>query len=295
VSGRTAVAASAAVVMALPLVGLVWMLLRPMPPPETPAALRGSPMLNPEQRLRLTTYRRECSSGAECEPPLGCLFEVRYRQAYCTDSQCAADAQCPEGQVCRALATKDDGPRVRICVPLGERREGEGCDAAPKDQQRACAAGLVCGGRDDTWCARPCRLDAREAACPEGFFCTDTAPEPVCLPTCEGKRCPTGQQCVHFEGGASSCAQVYGANCQESSCPGDRKCQVLTSPPHPGKAWMGCIERCGKGLPACGPGNVCDVWRCLPDCDPREPDVCGEGYRCSQRWPDTPFACRPAG
>jgi hypothetical protein len=295
VNWRAAVAGGVGVAIALPLAGLMWTLLTPKPPTLARADARVSPVLDPGQRMRLTTYRHECSSGADCESPLGCLFEARYKQSYCADSQCAADEQCPEDHVCRALATKDDGPLVRLCVPIGERSEGESCAPAPKDKEHACAAGWVCGGRNDTWCARPCRLGVPEAQCPEGFFCADTVPEPVCLPTCEAAGCPAGQHCVRFEGGVSSCAQVYGPQCQQSPCPEGRKCQVLTSPPHPGKAWMACIERCGKGLPPCGTGKVCDVWRCLPDCDPQGTEVCGEGYRCSQRWPDTPFACRPEG
>ena len=81
------VALCAAVLLPLPLVLLLWGLLRPEVPANMPPGVRISPMLTHEQRMRLMTYRRECRSGAECEPPLGCLYESRYRQAYCTDSQ----------------------------------------------------------------------------------------------------------------------------------------------------------------------------------------------------------------
>jgi hypothetical protein len=281
------------VVLTLPLVLLLWILLRPEVPVEAPTGVRISPMLDNEQRMRLTTYRRECGSHAECEPPLGCLFEARYNQSYCTDSQCITNAQCPEDQVCRNLATHESGPLVRICVPIGVRQEGESCDPAPQDKGHSCAAGLMCSGHNDSWCGRPCRPGAQAGECPEGFFCADTDSEPTCLPTCEKRGCPEGQHCVRFEEGTSVCARVYGPNCQEAHCPEGRVCRVLTQPPHPEKAWMECLERCGKGLPPCGAGKVCDVWQCLPTCDPQGPDVCGEGYRCRQRWPDTPFACRP--
>ncbi len=293
VNWRTVVGICAGVLLSLPLLLLLWGLLRPEVPAEAPAGARISPMLNPEQRMRLTTYRRECRSATECEPPMGCLFEARYNQAYCTDSQCMTDAQCPEDQVCRNLATYENGPLVRICVPIGVRQEGENCAPAPIDKDHACTVGLVCGGHDDHWCGRPCRLGARAAECPVGFFCADTDSEPVCLPTCEKQGCPEGQHCIKFDEGASVCTHVYGDNCQQSPCPEGRKCWVLTKPPHPGKVWMECLERCGKGLPPCGAGKVCDVWLCLPDCDPQGPDVCGDGYRCRQGWPDTPFACRP--
>jgi len=243
--------------------------------------------------MRLMTYLRECVSGADCEPPLGCLYESRYRQAYCTDSQCMTDAQCPEDQACRNLATKENGPQVRICVPTGVRQEGENCQEAAKDKGHACAAGLVCGGHNDMRCGRPCRLGAQASECPEGFFCADTVPEPVCLPTCETRGCPEGQHCVRFDEGASVCAHVYGPNCQQSPCPEERRCIAFGEPAHPGKVWMECVERCGKGLPLCSTGKVCDVYHCIPDCDPQGPNLCGEGYRCGQVSPDAPFGCLP--
>lgn len=281
----------AGVLLPLPLL-LLWGVLRPQVP-EAPAGGRITPMLDHEQRMRLPSYLHECVSNTECEPPLGCVYESRYRQAYCTDSQCLTDTQCPEGHLCRPLATIQPGLLVRLCVPLGVRKEGESCDPSPKDKGHACEAGLICAGRDYHWCGRPCHLEARETECPEGFFCSDTGPEPVCLPTCATQGCAEGQQCVRFEEGASVCARVYGPNCQQSLCPEGRKCRVLTQPTHPSNAWMECLERCGEGLPPCGVGKVCDVWLCLPGCDPQGPNVCGDGYRCRQGWPDTPFACRP--
>lgn len=290
---RMLLGACAGVLLALPLVLLLWGVSRPEGAAEFSVGARISPLLDNEQRMRLMTYRRECRSGAECEPPLGCLYEARYRRAYCTDSQCMTDAHCPEAHLCRPLATKDGGPLVRSCVPLGTRQKGESCDPSPEDQEHACAAGLVCSGRNNFWCGRPCRLDTQAVQCPEGFFCADAAPEPVCLPTCEGRGCPDRQDCVRFEEGASVCARVYGENCLQSPCPEGRTCWVRTQPPHPGEVWMECLERCGRDHPPCGAGKVCDVWLCLPACDPQGPDVCGEGYQCRQRWPDTPFACHP--
>jgi hypothetical protein len=248
-------------------------------------------MLASEQRLQLMTYGRPCEASAECDPPLGCLYEYRYGQEYCTDSQCTTDAQCPEGQACRKLATEAHGPLVRICVPQGVRQEGENCFHVPDDQKSACAPGLLCGGMGG-WCARPCRLGA-PAECPEGFFCADTTPQPVCLPTCEKRGCPAGEQCIRFGEGSSMCARVYGPSCQQSPCPEGQRCHVLPDPPHPGKAWHWCIERCGKDSPSCAAGGVCDGWKCIPACDPQGPEVCAEGFRCRQPWPDEPFACHP--
>ncbi|ADO74051.1 uncharacterized protein STAUR_6294 [Stigmatella aurantiaca DW4/3-1] len=180
---------------------------------------------------------------------------------------------------------------MRVCIAIGVRQEGEGCTRVPGDKEHACAPGLLCGGQDG-WCSRPCR-PGTATGCPEGFFCSDTVPEPVCLPTCEVRGCPSGQHCVRFEKGASICARIHGPNCQQSPCSDGRECKVLRESPHPGKVWMECEERCGSGHPPCSTGKVCADWRCLPACDPEGPNACGEGYRCRQRSPRRPFACHP--
>jgi hypothetical protein len=288
---RKVVALCAGVLLPLPLVLLLWGLLRPEVPEDSPGGVRMSPMLTGEQRMRLMTYGRHCGPGAECEPPLGCLFEVRYLRSYCTDSQCEKDEQCSEGQVCRSIATWGGGPQVRVCVPVGPRQEGEGCVEIPRDKENACVAGLLCGGQDG-WCARPCRPGDTNG-CPEGFFCADTIPQPVCLPTCETQGCPPGQQCIPFKEGSSTCAQVYGPNCLQTPCPVGSRCVVRTEPPHPGKVWMACVARCGEGHPPCQAGWVCDGWDCVQPCDPQGPEVCGEGYSCHRLEERMPFACLP--
>ncbi len=252
---------------------------------------RISPVLGFEERMRRVTYRRHCLDSSECEKPLGCLLDVRLGRHYCTDSQCMTDLQCPEGQVCRGVATLGGGPLVRFCVPMGVRQEGQRCIDLPRDREAACGPGLLCGGHEG-WCARPCRK-GEAPSCPEGFFCADVKPQPVCLPTCEARGCPEGQQCIRFEEGASACARVYGPNCQQSPCPGGRACEVLSESRHPGTVWMDCVERCGEGFPPCTAGLICDGWQCQPPCDPAGLDTCAEGYRCLQRRPDRPWVCQP--
>ncbi len=292
-SWRTALVGCAGVLLPLPLVVLLWGLMAPEFPVQVPSKARVSPKLDADQRMRLATYRRECRAASDCEPPLGCLYESRYNQLYCTDSQCTSDAECNEGEKCQPLASKDNGPVIRICVPHGIRQEGEPCVPSPGDKEHACAAGLVCGGRDDDWCGRPCLLNTQANVCPDGFFCADTEPEPMCLPTCRERGCPEGKHCVQFPEGVSVCAHVYGFNCGQTPCPQRRDCWRLTSPPHPDKIWMECIEPCGKGYPPCGSDKVCDAFLCRPSCGLDGPEVCAEGFRCDQPWPDFPVACRP--
>jgi hypothetical protein len=288
---RKVLALCVGLLLPLPLVLLLSGLLRPDVPTVPPPGARISPMLDNEQRMRLITYGRQCGPGAECEPPLGCLFEVRYARSYCTDSQCEEDAQCSQGQRCLGLATWGAGPRVRVCVPIGVRQEGEGCVELPRDKENACAAGLLCGGQDG-WCARPCR-PGETNDCPGDFFCADTTPQPLCLPTCERQGCPPGQECIPFKEGSSTCARVYGTHCLQTPCPDGRKCDVQYEPPHPGKVWMACVARCGEGLPPCQAGWVCDGWDCVQPCDPQGPEVCGEGYFCHRLAEHMPYSCLP--
>jgi hypothetical protein len=290
-SWRAAPGILAGIALALPLFLLLSHALRPHLPEVAPSGRHISPVLDTEQRTRLSTYRRACGLSSECEPPLGCVSDSRILADYCTDSQCLTDAQCPADQICQNLATAGDGPVVRFCIPVGRRREGEHCLELPGDQDSACAAGLLCGGRL-RWCGRTCSPGA-PITCPAGFFCANSSPEPLCLPTCEARGCPTGQECIRYEEGASTCAQVYGFDCQHSPCTDGHKCQIDHLSARPGKVWMECVERCGEGFPACTDGKVCDSWQCRPACDPQAPEACGEGFRCRKRRPEVPTACQP--
>lgn len=288
---RTVLGVCAGVLLPLPFVVLLGGLLQPEALPQPPAQGRISPVLDGEQRTRLMTYGKTCDLSSECEPPLGCLFQARSRRSVCSDSQCTTDAQCPEGQVCQVIATEGAGPLVRYCVPTGVRQEGESCIVIASNKENACAPGLLCGGQYG-WCARPCHPGAA-AGCPEGFFCANTIPQPVCLPSCEARGCPSGQFCVRFMEGTSVCARVYGPNCQQSPCPEGRRCEAHLEPSHPGKVWMECVVRCGKDHPPCEAGLVCDALRCIPGCDPQGPEVCADGYYCARRTERSPFACQP--
>ncbi len=254
---------------------------------------RVSPVLSFEERMERVTYHRHCEKSSDCEPPMGCIIDARFYTHYCTDSQCVTDAQCPEGLVCRELPSVDDGPLVRFCIPLGLRKEGEGCIELAPDWRYACESGLLCSGGRRSWCGRACNMDDA-ASCPEGFFCANVKPAPLCLPTCEARGCPEGQQCIRHYNGVSQCAVVYGPPCQDSPCPEGRECRVETSTPHPGKAWSECVQRCGPDRPPCPDGFTCDRWHCLPGCDPQGPNTCPEGYRCQQGFkPVRPWVCRP--
>jgi hypothetical protein len=289
-SWRASLGLVAGLLLPVPLVLVLSSIMLPSPRPLQPGRVPISPVLDIEERARRMTYRRDCLHSSDCEPPLGCLTDARRRDQYCIDSQCRTDEECPEGQACQSLVTHG-GPLVRFCVPVGVRRAGERCVEVSENKEGACGPGLVCRG-EDGWCTRPCRKDDA-ASCPEGFFCADATPEPVCLPTCVTRGCPEGQQCIQYQQGASACASVYGSNCQQSPCIEGRECDVDYSTELPDTVWMECVERCGEEFPPCSVGLICDGWQCKPPCDPQGPDVCAKGYRCKQRRPDRPWVCQP--
>lgn len=259
---------------------------------EVPGQARLIPILGIEDHTRLLTYHRYCSKQSDCEHPLGCYFDIRHGH-YCTDSNCMTDVQCPEGQRCSTLTTILGGPRVKLCAPIGPRQEGEHCWDLPRNPLAACTADLRCSG-EGGFCARDCTLNEPDA-CPEGFFCADVKPEPSCLPTCETRGCPDGQQCIPSEEGASTCAKIYGPNCLETPCPKGRKCEVFPDARFPGKVWAECIERCSDKSPnpTCAEGQVCDRYHCLQACDPNGPNPCAEGYHCDRRKETLPWSCQP--
>jgi len=289
VKGRTLLMVGVGVLLPLPLVLLSTLLLS-RPGPENLTGPRIIPVLDNDRRASLMTYRRGCRSADQCDPPLGCVYDPVFRRGLCTDSRCTRDADCPQGVICREMPVEGSEMIARLCIPLGVRQEGENCHRLPEDRESACGEGLLCAGKDG-WCARPCRLDA-PGQCAEGFFCADTRPEPVCLPTCEKQGCPEGQHCIRFEEGTSTCEQVYGTNCQQTPCLGEQTCIARTKPKYPGKAWVSCLMWCSDEPPRCPEGMSCGEYFCALACDPEGPRVCPEGYRCERGKKDGAFGCQ---
>lgn len=280
---------AALLLLLLPLARLLSGLPRP-----APSSQYILPMLDAAERSSLETYARPCTRSSECEPPLRCVRNPQTFISECTDSQCLADSHCQDGRVCRDVDLADDGSWVRVCVLQGTRVDGEQCDKYPYRADEACAPGLLCGGREG-WCGRPCQKEVANA-CPEDFFCADVVPQPLCLPSCAARGCPAGEHCIRFEEGASACMEVYGMNCQGSTCPENQVCEVLDAFTAPGKVWMECVYKCDRAGPkTCPEGRECSVaGYCLrPPCDPHEPTACGAGFRCEQEHPALPARCWP--
>ena len=190
------------------------------------------------------------------------------------------------------LLPGETDPRSAAASPWASARKGRTASTFQTTRRTPALPGWLCSGREEEWCARPCRLGDSQG-CPEGFFCADTVPQPACLPTCETRGCPAGQQCIPFSEGVSVCAQVYGPQCQQTPCPDGRECDVTHDPPHPGKVWMECVEECGEGLPPCARWE--GLRRLALPARLRSagaPDHVPRGYHCSRRWSE-PYSCQP--
>jgi hypothetical protein len=246
------------------------------------------PMLSPEVRQSLLTYRRDCRTDADCEPPLGCLIKSSSQLHTCLDSTCETDKQCDEGFSCAPLKTASGNAIVRTCALVGERKEGEQCGVLAAVQRDGCERGLLCQGR----CGRPCRLDA-PSSCPEGFFCSEGREgPPSCLPTCEGRSCPEGLECIQRGKGASVCARMHGDDCRKNPCPKMHRCRVIEPPQRPWELRTECMRICDKDS-SCPAGSFCHAFVCRKPCDPLVPENCGQGFTCGRHYPGDPWYCIP--
>jgi hypothetical protein len=266
-----------------------------LPPREVLLTATGrveiSPVLSEEELRKLPTFKRLCSRQEDCEPPLGCLSFDGSR-GLCVASRCMTDLQCSGERTCRVLPSLGQGPAVRACVPAGQLPEGTPCLELTMDEKESCARGLVC----NSFCGRPCSLEAA-TPCPEGFFCALGPSGPACAPTCDGRDCPAGQQCVRFPGGVSMCAMVVGDDCQRSPCPQDQQCTAFLRPGRAQWAKLECELPCDGADKRCPQGLLCHQERCRRPCDPKGPEVCGPGRACNTRPSEEgdPWLCGVAG
>ena len=275
---------------ALLLLPLAWLLSIAMPRTSL-GAQQGAqliPVLAHDVRQSLLTYRRDCRTDADCEPPLGCLLKRATLLHMCLDSTCETDQECGEGFSCTPLKTVDGKAIVRTCVLVGQRKEGERCTVLATVQEDACERGLLCQGR----CGRACRLD-EPSSCPEGFLCSEGREgPPSCLPTCKGRTCPEGLWCVPRGKRTSVCGQVHGEDCRKNKCPPMHLCQMLEPPQRPWELRTHCTRVCDKDS-SCPAGHFCLQYQCRKPCDPLAPETCGPGLTCGRHNPLDPWYCVP--
>jgi hypothetical protein len=247
-----------------------------------------SPVLTADERRAFLTHERLCRTARDCDAPLGCV-PLPDGQSLCMASDCQTDVQCAEGFTCKALRSRGEGPRVRRCIVKGLVEEGAPCvPSFTFKHEVVCRPELRCNG----YCGRPCQL-GEPASCPEGSFCMDGNEGPSCMPTCEGKSCAEGQQCVRFERRYSVCASIRGENCQSQPCPEGMRCSVSTLPRSPGEIQMECVRACGEGQPPCPEGTVCEQGDCRRPCAPNDAHACAPHESCNRHLRSNRYLCSP--
>jgi hypothetical protein len=239
-----------------------------------------------------------CQTSGDCPPGQGCLINRDTRRLECMASECEEDAHCFPGFTCRALKTGTSSSPIHRCVPVGERRKGESCDADYISRAGACLDGLRC---IQQVCTVPCQLDA-PASCPSGHTCTDDADGPGCVPDCEKLGCPQGQQCKRLPRGGNQCLSRISGTCPETPCAEGERCMMDN---RRGRGTFWCARVCNPIHPdSCPSGDVCG-WAggtqsvCFRRCDHRDLDSCGPGWMCAtvaedlSLWGCTPSAFPP--
>lgn len=289
---RTVLPVLVMILMPLP---LIWMLSIAMSDPGSgarmslPPGKTFVPMLSLEERQRLTTYEHDCRTDADCDPQLRCVYDMQTSRHHCTDSLCTEDEHCPEGFACVPWSAENDKDLIRVCSLVGVRKEGELCRPVPERTKDGCERGLFCQG----FCSRPCRMD-EPASCPEGYYCRADKEGSYCMPTCEGRSCPSGQRCVELMGGQGSvCMKIHGQDCQQDPCEQGLHCTLNTSPSTSGHIWMQCLQDCGRDKPSCAEGTACFLFQCRKSCDPENSTACGPDFHCGRKHPSQPWVCLP--
>jgi hypothetical protein len=286
---RTALATLVGILLSLPLLWLLSIaLLAPNLGQPRSQRVNVIPMLTDLERQGVPTYGRECQTDADCDPRLRCFFSMVTHDSYCVDSRCMTDLQCPDGFTCQTYKAENGKDLLNACSLVGKQKEGEVCEAFTRRLPYACERGLLCHGR----CGRPCQVNA-PSSCPEGYFCEDDPAGAACQPTCEGRTCPEGQQCVSVGRRVSICATVHGQNCQRTPCAQGLDCNLRDYPQPVDEVWMECTPLCGLAdTPPCPQGAACESFWCRKTCTPGTSTGCDPGYTC-KRHPDDTWLCAP--
>jgi hypothetical protein len=273
---RAVLGVAAVSLLILPWVGIL-LLWHQLPAEQLVEGWRFASWLPPAEVRQRPTLLQPCQGDEQCDPPLVCFHDPRSQHRMCSTSGCESDRWCaPHGNVCRAIPMRGKRMALRQCVLVGSREEGERCLRAPRSALRewACGEGLVCAGSG--WCGRRC-VPGEEGTCPEGFFCARGDPEgPVCMPTCEGRACPEGQECLRQERGVSACLEVQGRSCHgDAPCPDGQVCETEAFLTRVGRAWRQCVKTCGhEGDARCPEDSVCFQGRCRPRCSLLDSSPC---------------------
>jgi hypothetical protein len=245
---------------------------------HAPGARTVLPVLSKDQLQLLRTYQRRCRGHADCEPPLGCVDDLRRQDRLCLGSECDSEHPCEPGFMCAPYRLKK-GLSISLCFVEGTQDEGERCERFLLKKDRGCRPGLICNGG---YCGRACD-PTRASSCPDKFVCQDWYGEVTCLPSCLHSGCPSGTRCIPLEGGFSVCAHLRGQDCDAQACAEGEVCRrELGNRWSPQTVKMWCARPCDKGAgQPCPTGWYCHNESCARLCDENGPRGCSPGESCT--------------
>ncbi|WP_245814334.1 hypothetical protein [Cystobacter ferrugineus] len=109
--------------------------------------------------------------------------------------------------------------------------------------------------------------------------------------------CSSGQQCKQLDDSDHQCLSEVKGDCPEKACGAGEHCNMRLSQ---GRGVFWCAALCNPlRVDSCPAGQVCGmgsstISTCYSRCDPKMPDACGEGLRCTTVTEDmTQWGCSP--
>lgn len=236
------------------------------------------PALSRAQLQLLRTYQRRCRGQADCEPPLGCVDDLRLQDRICLGSECDSEHPCGPGFMCAPYRLQKE-LSIGLCFVEGTQNEGQPCERFPLKKDRGCRPGLICNGG---YCGRACD-PTKPSSCPDRFVCHDWYGEATCLPSCLRSACPSETRCIRLEREFSVCAILRGQDCDEQPCPEREVCRrELGYQRSPQVVKMWCARPCNKGEgQPCPTGWYCYNESCARLCGENAPGACPPGETCT--------------
>jgi len=181
--------------------------------------------------------------------------------------ECVVDPDCQRGFVCQSqrCVEKPDPCDPSPCGP------GAVCTVNIAGNPICrCEPGLIPKPDTITGCGPEC---TRDPECQQGYVCQSQR----CVPRpdpCQPSPCGPNTECMENRQGNPVCRCLAGYIPMPDTISGCRReCEVDSD---------------------CGPGNVCDQYRCVPRPDPCDPSPCGPNTECNENRQGNPVCtCLP--
>ncbi|MEM1008381.1 MAG: hypothetical protein AAGJ35_05195, partial [Myxococcota bacterium] len=199
------------------------------------------------------------------------MFTLGRRSGFCLQ-KCFNNSNCPGGEICTRIV-----PTQAVCMPIGQRKEGESCGRADEQEtlqrSRLCEKGTLCARSSltnpDGICNKPapnnCNAGSNNNPCGANRTCVNFNGFAFCRKTCSNaKDCNQGQTCTPLQQNLRVCTasmpsgpEPFGARCNPAyRCRSNLFCFA----PDSQNATSGiCTQNCvsAANCPSVPPGAEC--------------------------------------